>query len=537
MLSNRLLYELFSVEKFKKIEEYLSYYEIVNEEPLSILFSINVHSFTYEFIAEYPKYFPHQPIIIYRKTDFKTGHCYKNGAMCLKWGNDNWDSDLTIVDLIKNLYDLLFIENPLGNEHQQSESGDSFSLGQKIRYVDSICLVLGKDTLSYINDCGYIKLSYNKTDENKKIYFIKSIDDKKIIKSKALKNEKEVKYFRTKFLWKELICLKPRELFNHLNMREIVKKDFIIFTIDNYAIFISRQGKKVDYIKIIVSEFETDKRLKIDKNILNKKILILGLGSIGSRVLMDLARTGFNNFILVDNDIMLPYNTVRHELTERHIGEYKVNALKRMILDEINSNINIEVSTLNMLGQESTTSTEKFLKMCEDADLIIDCTANDNLLLLVDNVLKDKQIPLISGTVIPGGLGNIVLIRKKGDVFSMEKILSAYYYFKSTKNMFAEESHDYEATIEETPYVATMSDCSILSGLIGKNAILILNNDNDIYNINVFSTSSYGDLKEMYNTYRLNVVDIPVEEVDFDEEIIKKGKKIYEDYCSRRDSK
>ena len=100
---------------------------------------------------------------------------------------------------------------------------------------------------------------------------------------------------------------------------------------------------------------------------------------------------------------------------------------------------------------------------------------------------------------------------RKEDVFSMEKILSAYYYFKSTKNMFAEESHDYEATIEETTYVATMSDCSILSGLIGKNAILILNNDNDIYNINVFSTSSYGDLKEMYNTYRLNVVDIPVD--------------------------
>lgn len=41
----------------------------------------------------------------------------------------------------------------------------------------------------------------------------------------------------------------------------------------------------------------------------------------------------------------------------------------------------------------------------------------------------------------------------------------------------------------------------------------------------------------MYNTYRLNVVDIPVEEVEFDEEIIKKGEKIYEDYHSRRDSK
>ena len=68
-----------------------------------------------------------------------------------------------------------------------------------------------------------MKLSYNKTDDNKKIYFIKSIDDKKIIKSKALKNEKEVKYFRTKFLWKELICLKPRELFNHLNIGETIK--------------------------------------------------------------------------------------------------------------------------------------------------------------------------------------------------------------------------------------------------------------------------------------------------------------------------
>ena len=92
MLSNRLLYELFSIEEFKKIEGYLSYYEIVNEEPLSILFSINVHSFTYEFIAEYPKYFPHQPIIIYRKTDFKTvrsDYCGSAGKFAVQYSGQN----------------------------------------------------------------------------------------------------------------------------------------------------------------------------------------------------------------------------------------------------------------------------------------------------------------------------------------------------------------------------------------------------------------------------------------------------------------
>ena len=44
------------------------------------------------------------------------------------------------------------------------------------------------------------------------------------------------------------------------------------------------------------------------------RVLILGLGSIGSNTLANLAKIGVKNFSLVDNDIILPENSMRHFL-------------------------------------------------------------------------------------------------------------------------------------------------------------------------------------------------------------------------------
>ena len=84
----------------------------------------------------------------------------------------------------------------------------------------------------------------------------------------------------------------------------------------------------------------------------NKCAFILGCGSVGSLVALELARTGIGKFVLVDNDILEYHNLCRHQCSISEVGEYKVDALKRRIL-EINPSAEVEpiVSTVEMLDR------------------------------------------------------------------------------------------------------------------------------------------------------------------------------------------
>jgi len=49
-------------------------------------------------------------------------------------------------------------------------------------------------------------------------------------------------------------------------------------------------------------------------------ITAIGAGALGSQVVMNLARTGFGRWILIDNDRLMPHNLARHALNAWHLG-------------------------------------------------------------------------------------------------------------------------------------------------------------------------------------------------------------------------
>lgn len=79
--------------------------------------------------------------------------------------------------------------------------------------------------------------------------------------------------------------------------------------------------------------------LKEYTNVLkDKKILILGLGGIGSNSAMVLSRTGFNNFTLVDCDKVETSNLIRQfPYTKEDIGKLKTECLYNKIKNNYNS--------------------------------------------------------------------------------------------------------------------------------------------------------------------------------------------------------
>lgn len=72
-----------------------------------------------------------------------------------------------------------------------------------------------------------------------------------------------------------------------------------------------------------------------------KRVVILGCGSVGSLVAMELARAGVGNFVLADPDTLEYHNLCRHQCGIEDVGDLKVNALSRKIRN-INPKANIK---------------------------------------------------------------------------------------------------------------------------------------------------------------------------------------------------
>lgn len=80
----------------------------------------------------------------------------------------------------------------------------------------------------------------------------------------------------------------------------------------------------------------------LETDVMKKKCaVIIGCGSVGSLVAMELARAGVEKYVLCDADTLEYHNVCRHQCGIEDVGDLKVNALKRKILN-INPKANIK---------------------------------------------------------------------------------------------------------------------------------------------------------------------------------------------------
>lgn len=81
----------------------------------------------------------------------------------------------------------------------------------------------------------------------------------------------------------------------------------------------------------------------LETDVMNQKCaVILGCGSVGSLVAMELARSGVGHFVLVDADTLEYHNLCRHQCGIEDVGDLKVNALRRKLYN-INPNVDVRI--------------------------------------------------------------------------------------------------------------------------------------------------------------------------------------------------
>ncbi|MDY6228059.1 MAG: ThiF family adenylyltransferase [Clostridium sp.] len=104
----------------------------------------------------------------------------------------------------------------------------------------------------------------------------------------------------------------------------------------------------------------------------DKKILIIGCGSIGGYLTNEMVKAGFNDITVIDNDLLHEENIYRHLLGLEYIEKYKSKALE----DYIKKNIpNVNIKSIQDTIEDSLIDGNISLS---DYDLILSAIGNHN---------------------------------------------------------------------------------------------------------------------------------------------------------------
>lgn len=154
-------------------------------------------------------------------------------------------------------------------------------------------------------------------------------------------------------------------------------KQILQFLLDEKYIEYKNENMSYEYKKLeeeferilpIWSQFETDNlnRFEIQKNIMKKKVAIIGCGTVGFNILTNLVATGVQNFILFDKDNVELSNLSRqHSFTRADIGIPKIKVAEKFIKERRE---NASVITIKSFIEKI-----EDLEVLKDVDIITVC--------------------------------------------------------------------------------------------------------------------------------------------------------------------
>ena len=145
----------------------------------------------------------------------------------------------------------------------------------------------------------------------------------------------------------------------------------------------------------------------------NKRVLIIGLGSFGSQIAIELAKAGVGEFALCDFDRVELHNLARHTCTIKDLGRLKTDAIKDAILGK-NKLANVDLFPIN-INEHKDILDDQVAK----ADLIICATDNNpSRFALTNCLLKHKKVALFGRAVTRAEGGDVFRHRPDGPCYN-----------------------------------------------------------------------------------------------------------------------
>lgn len=153
----------------------------------------------------------------------------------------------------------------------------------------------------------------------------------------------------------------------------------------------------VDIFDRVRGIFETDA-------LRERSVAIIGLGSGGSFIAMELAKAGVGRFVLADHDRLEVGNVCRHSCGLSDLGRLKVHAVREQLLDR-NPTARITVVPDKLEGR-TVDRLEAAIAAC---DLIVCATDNRESRLLANRIAIRTGRPILFGAVFRRAYGGQAL--------------------------------------------------------------------------------------------------------------------------------
>ncbi len=440
---------------------------------------ITAHGVGYPVILIYPDLFPAVPAWV-RPQDAKarwSDHQYGDGgSLCLELRPDNWSPSATGADVLRSAYNLLDTENPLGDgDHPRAPSDhrigevQSYTWGREPVLVRAGCI----ERLASGGAEAVTAMRWAADDEVWPIFVYDAADQARARHPPAF----DISSLR----WEIPVLIssspapsalpKGREaLLEALGLETEIQPDAAMLVIatggERPQAYHSPKSDDVFTRKWVVLPDDRDTRSGRATAAAGKRVAVVGLGSVGSKIAEIVMRAGISRLHLVDGDVMLPGNLERHTLDWRDIGFRKAFAVRRRLL-HIVPGADITLTTSNLDWQRSARVAASDLDAIAECDLIVDATGSATASLLLGAIAEEAEKPFVSAEAFEGGLGCLIARFVPGHDPPYLSGRQAYQAFCDEQNVRPPASGraGYEAFSEEgEPLVADDAAITITAG-------------------------------------------------------------------------
>ena len=204
-----------------------------------------------------------------------------------------------------------------------------------------------------------------------------------------------------------------------------------------------------------------------------RRVGIVGLGSLGSKIATSLARAGVGRFELIDGDILHPGNLERHDADWRDVGRHKSELMAhrlRLIHPRVEA-----YSWQTALGaQVSSLEAGNVYAALAGCHLLVDATANPDVFNHLAFIAMRSDQALVWGAVYAGALGGEIARSRPGkdpSPYDIRRVMTQFYQTADEPPPIP-AGRGYDGSIgQDGPLIATDADTSVFAAYMAAYAI------------------------------------------------------------------
>lgn len=438
--------------------------------------------------------FPHTPpSVLPRVKERWSDHQYgAGGELCLEFGPDNWQPEMTGAAMLQSAYRLLSgeaVQDGISGPPAEVLSRHLLTRGQELR----------SKRFRFTYSAAFEQRSATLTGNAPATFCLRVVDEDWIAFPRSIAAPHEAEWVDSAVPAHDIVdgqsvpgflCLDPgmplepligsarqlRQALLGVDTDPESRPRFELFTVaqaSRLRVFMILSSSDAVYEFSALIPPSSGQRLAPEYEALKLlQVGLVGCGSVGSKVAAMLARAGVRRFLIVDDDVMQQENLVRNELDWTDVAFHKAAALKRRLL-RIQPDAAITVRKIRLGGQEASGSLDSAVSALSKCDVILDATASPAAFNLASAAAMNGKVPLLWAEVFAGGIGGAIARSRPGLDPSpqMARARLVQWYADQAVPFPALSGDGYNTEVEGIPLVADDAEVSVMAAHLARLAI------------------------------------------------------------------